>query len=435
MVHCNAENLATCLGGSPQGCRKDKDSIVSNLSGSPKQPHWIIAVVWFISFCVALLSASETPKKPAEAPTARSALTLSYQYEGRVWLDQEINALRGTEATEAAVEAVRSCRLTTNNSPWVIMHGLLAFGDGLVLYDPESKQLVNAVPFLCDDKLKTEKFGYRLFQKRPDGLRVLRGAKFVLQDHADQLLMIFGRMGLSLDTPILLENGEQSSVKAALNYSLREVHTLGELAFTLPAYCKYLPPKKRWKNKYGTPMVIGKLAAKLADRPIDRGPCFGTHRLYALAICLHRPENLESADDENWIKLRKAIGEAIKKARTHQNPDGSFNIPWWGKGRACMDDDEVIHMYGHMLSWLAIACQEEDAPWIDKSAVSLARAVLRVVPKEKVPYSWLAHAVEGLKLHLQKRNAKNTKTKDEKSSSDINADLVARIGRKYVEHP
>lgn len=377
-----------------------------NLFESAKWPYQIFTVVWLATFCMSVLPTNGASQQPIPEPqTARQGLTLSYQYEGRIWLDQEINTLSKTETMEAAVEAVRNCRLTTNNTAWVIMHGLLAFGDDLVLYDPESKERINAVQFLCNDKLKTEKLSYSLFQKRPDGLRILRGRKFVSQDHTDQLLMIFGRMGLSLDTPILLANGEQSSVKAALNYSLREVHTLKELAFALPAYCAYLPTGTLWKNKYRTTMDISDLAAKLADRPTDWGPCFGTHRLYALAISLRRPENLESTDDENWTKVGEAIGNAVEKAHSHQNPDGSFNIPWWGKGRACMDDNEVIHLQGHMLSWLAIACREEDALWIDKSAVSLAKAVLRVVPKEKVPYSWLAHAAEGIRLHLQK-NAK-----------------------------
>ncbi len=103
------------------------------------------------------------------------------------------------------------------------------------------------------------------------------------------------------------------------------------------------------------------------------------------------------------IKMRKVVADAVERARAHQNPDGSFNIPWWGRGRRCGDDSEIIHMHGHMLSWLAIACREEDAPWIDNAAVLLAKTILRAAPKQEVSYSWLAHATEGINLHLQNK--------------------------------
>ena len=99
------------------------------------------------------------------------------------------------------------------NTPWVVMHAVVAFEKDLDVFDVETKKKVNAIDYLT----RSAKFEGKLIYQDKAGIPTLKtrgkGDKsFLVQDHVDQFLFAYADAGIPLDHEIISRSGTKFTV-------------------------------------------------------------------------------------------------------------------------------------------------------------------------------------------------------------------------------
>ena len=116
------------------------------------------------------------------------------------------------------------------------------------------------------------------------------------------------------------------TVQDMVNHAKMEITDDDELAWTLWALSRYLPPDAEWLNKDGEPWSIERIVETQVRKPINnRTYCGGTHCLFALAhsrnIYLRSGKPLRGI----WLEADQKIKKHIQIAKKLQNRDGMFS--------------------------------------------------------------------------------------------------------------
>ena len=234
------------------------------------------------------------------------------------------------------------------------------------------------------------------------GTRVFGGRDDVAStSHIGNVVQVLGEMGLPSDSAVRVESRDCRVVDGLVDLMAR-FNLEDELEFATVAFCHYLPPTRKWRNRHGQEISFDAIARTLVQQ--QGGVCYGTHRLYALATLLNANKQSLILSSVSRALVMKALKQASRALEKSQVPDGLWDGSWsdpTAKRNAPPRLTELITSTGHHLEWIALV-PREIAPGDDtirQAAVSLAHKILSTPSAQlDLHYGPLSHAANALML-------------------------------------
>jgi hypothetical protein len=119
-----------------------------------------------------------------------------------------------------------------------------------------------------------------LFERTKHGIRVTTVTD-IGQDyyngagHVDQLIAVFGELGISKNTPIIVSDQDKGSVEELINESIARFSLDQEIEWTAIAYSYWLTPNQSWTNRFGESFCFDDLASRVSKTTPGDGACDG----------------------------------------------------------------------------------------------------------------------------------------------------------------
>ena len=226
--------------------------------------------------------------------------------------------------------------------------------------------------------LDHEKFVRRYGMDRPFLISTRYGARFsekswspsfieqrTREAHIGQTLSVLSENGIP-SKHVLKTDREQLRLSAVLDDALANFNLEQELYWVTVAMALYIAPPYEWENKFGHRFTFDDVAGVLLSRPMNHGPCAGTHGLQTLCVLLQ-------VDDKHGIftkpdtrdRITSYIRAASASLETAQEADGSWKVQWAANGTSKQKGvaltapaNQAIWITGHHLEWQALAPAE-----------------------------------------------------------------------------
>jgi hypothetical protein len=301
---------------------------------------------------------------------------------------------------DAVLKHVHQRDLLKDHGFWTIFHGVLGLGpDEATLLDPETKKKVNAVDYIANG-------GYvngLEFVPTADGVEVTTMPGSIIgQGHQDDFVSVLVEWDFPRDRKFLV-NGKRYTFDDFIQQAKAHASVTDneELSWTIVIISQIYGPHYRWKNGRGEELSVEDMARYELNQPIANSPvCGGTHRLsgFTWAYNLHRKAG--GKKEGVWKDVADTIADYENRARTYQNPDGSFSSRYL-EGPGYDPDPQVqIATTGHILEWLALAMTDAQLkqPWVQNAADALALMILKN-SSGPLDSGGLYHAAHGLELY------------------------------------
>jgi hypothetical protein len=205
-----------------------------------------------------------------------------------------------------------------------------------------------------------------LLSKTPSGIKIrverdkFHGTYPGSPGHLDDILAACGELNLPADTPVR-PPGCEGTLADVVRHSAAEFSSDHELEWTVEAFVRYLDETDRWINRVGRVTTFDDVARELTARPLGRGPCLGTHNLYALA-CLYRAnmqEQILSPPVRDGLKRR--FEEASLGVTASRQGAGWWAARWapgtdLGQSPLPATTEELLAVVstGHHFEWMAL---------------------------------------------------------------------------------
>lgn len=221
--------------------------------------------------------------------------------------------------------------------------------------------------------------------------------------HPDDLLATLAECGVTVDTPLVLRDG-QATVGQLLDTSLGRFHEHQfEYEWSLISYARYVFPQPRFRNRFGQTLAVKQILDELIEHPARHGVCAGTHRLEALVVLDQAHEQTPGLTAAQVKRIHQHLQETSATLAQSQHLTGYWTKRWPEGIEGAADDKaplaERILATGHHLEWMALAPPELLPPreCIVRAAQWLTRAMLEVddatVALEYGPFSHGARAL------------------------------------------
>ncbi|MGC8639203.1 MAG: hypothetical protein ACP5XB_04915 [Isosphaeraceae bacterium] len=176
--------------------------------------------------------------------------------------------------------------------------------------------------------------------------------------HVDQFLSMVGDLGVSLDSPIQTEKGS-APLKEALKTSIDNFTMSQELEWSICTYARYLPPARKWRNKWGEEFSFDDVVDAFLKRGLGVGPCAGTHALQALCTILQADEQYPIITQLNRSRIKRKLSDVSSLLERNQHPEGCWSPKWATASRFTRYFPEerraMFLATGHHLEWIRIA--------------------------------------------------------------------------------
>ncbi|MBP85690.1 MAG: hypothetical protein CMJ64_03080 [Planctomycetaceae bacterium] len=307
------------------------------------------------------------------------------------------------ERVDRVIAKVRTRELSSlSDTPWVVMHAVIAFEKNLEVVDVRAEKKVGAIDYLCQHATHEGKQIFRDENGRPAlptrGLRYGLQESFKVQDHADQFLMAFADADVALNTPILAEGGKRFTVEDMLAAAKANLTDEQELGWTLVATSTYLAVEDRWTAGDGKSYRIEDLVALAIRRDPRRETEGGPHHLYGVAYALDTYRGQQrGALSESWAEARSYLDRYIRLAKEYQQADGSFSADMFRGSRPSRDPRQMVWATGHTLEWLTVALTAEQLQedWVRRGVEALVQ-VMESQPLNAFSDGGLYHAAHAL---------------------------------------
>jgi hypothetical protein len=316
-----------------------------------------------------------------------------------------------------AVQAAINNTLTKNlegrllaanrNAAWQVFHGAVAFGidlpmdvNGEVVFALEylfqGGQLRGWTPFEGD---LIESTGRR-------GIRVsVEEGSFSGQGHVDQFLAYISQAKVPIDSKMIV-GGNEHTVEDWVRQAQKDVsnNPYLEYSWTLIALTNYLPQDERWVATDGRTWTLEPFVAFEAKQDLTTSACGGMHRLMGLAHAIRYRLNLNEPLTGGYEKAKAVVDDAISKAQSYQNSDGSFSTRYTSRPGNSADLNTRIGATGHTLEFLAYALPKErlEEKWMERAVLRLC-AMLDATIEIDLECGGIYHALAGLKLYHERR--------------------------------
>lgn len=320
----------------------------------------------------------------------------------------ETEKLRG-ELDSVIGSAFKNRQLASDrNAAWQIMHGVLCFGQELLLETPD-RGTISAVEYA---------FGGGTFQGwelsagevltatgRAGVKAKLEPGSFIGQGHVDQWLAIFAMANLPVNTPVKV-SGDSYTINDWVRNAQWECSSnpLREYSWTLIGLTHYLPNEPTWTARDGKVWSWEKMVEQEVVYDLTLSPCGGTHRLMGLVLALQAKRRLGLPQSAIWDKADSVVSESIRTIRSMQNPDGSLSSHYLARPGTTADLSLMLGSTGHLLEFLSVVLPREELamPWMELAAHRVCE-ILQVTESVDLDCGALYHAVRGIKLYRSNR--------------------------------
>jgi len=345
-----------------------------------------------VAACLALVIGCGTTSGAAGAP----------QTPGEV--DREALCLR----IDAALSHARDGRLLDArvNGAWQVVHGILAFGDGLPLATAAGTR--PALSHLLGGGGLT---GWRVRAGERGIVASIDEGSTTGQGHPDQwigYLSQCGIDGLPVDTALVV-GGKPHTLHDLLTQAQADIRPGREATWTLMALSRWLPPDAEWTAADGRRWSVEEVVRMEAEAEVDGAACGGAHRLYALATALAARRRALAVSGHaptatgGWAEAQTRVDTQIERARTGQQPDGSFSVHFFARPGTSSDVYARLGATGHIFELLVVALDDERLaePWVTRAATRLV-TLLEQTADIDVECGALYHAAHGLLLYRER---------------------------------
>ena len=293
-----------------------------------------------------------------------------------------------------------------DHAAWQILHGVLAFKRDFMVVGTDG-ELIGAVDHLLGggqmkgfivEPVIDEASGHR-------GIRAIleKGSK-TGQGHYDQWLAILAQTELPPDEPIRVQGHDMTMADFVRQVQWDMPRNVDrEYSWTIIGLTTYLPTDARWTAQDGKEWSIEQLVEVEAQYELGEGACGGTHRLGGLAITLNRHLARGGKIEGAWESADDRIQDAIAKARTLQNADGSFSTSYFARGAHSPDLSARLATTGHILEFLTLAMTDEQLrePWVEAAVLHVCE-ILQKAKNVPLECGALYHAARGLRLYRER---------------------------------
>ncbi len=281
------------------------------------------------------------------------------------------------------------------HSPWEIYHGMLAFRKDYEI-QKEGKN-VNALEWISSGVYFDKE---PWFQKTEFGGRAHPYTKSnAFEGHKNQSLAILAMADVPLDHQFQTPDGP-ITVAEIVHNAQKEMQENEEVTWSLWGLVHYLGPDASWQDKKGEEWHMEDLVYMQNQTLTNDSACGGTHALFALAYARNTYRDSGQRLRGYWLEADQKLQRYIEEARAMQNYDGSFSYDYFFQKSASENFQERLETTGHTLEFLMMALPDErlNEEWVRK-AISLLANDLIENKDEKVDYSALYHAIDGLVIY------------------------------------
>ena len=287
---------------------------------------------------------------------------------------------------------------TRDNSPWSIMHAMLAFGiDSQVAHGRKGGPKVNTTSWLCGNGQCRNR---RLFDVRNSELFPRTGPGF--QGHEGQFLTMLAQSKVAIDYPLLID-GHEFAVSDLVDYEKRTCQPHSELTFKLIGLVHYLGTDATWKDDQDRSWTIPKMMKQELGQTIVDATCGGTHRLMGISYALAKRNKERKPVTDLWESAHKFVRRYQRKAWSWQNRDGSFSTNYFRGSSNDFDIERRLKTSGHILEWLVYSLPERELR--KKSTIKAVRYLTNLMVTNRY-HDWengpRGHALRALVLYDQR---------------------------------
>ncbi|QDT54031.1 hypothetical protein Pan44_20580 [Caulifigura coniformis] len=287
------------------------------------------------------------------------------------------------------------------NSPWQIMHGVLALRHNLELRTPRGT--VNALGWLSRNPMFR---GEAWFEATRFGGRAHPfSVPYHFEGHVNQFLSLLTMSNLPLDHKFGVAGGKGYVTMAEMvRHAQMMVNANEEISWTLWFLTHYLEPDAVWTNHNGERWGMEKLVAMQTGQNVTTAPCGGTHGLFALAYARNSYLQKHGKVTGTWLQADQKIQRYIAEASSGMNADGSFSSAFFREPKQHTDDPtDRLKSSGHMLEWLMMAVPQQDLKqnWVRYGVYRVAVDLIQFSNQEIDPGP-LYHAVHAITLYRER---------------------------------
>lgn len=301
---------------------------------------------------------------------------------------------------EKAIDTVQRRYLDTQkHSPWQVMHGLLGLRYSFQMMD--NGKLVNGLKWMAAGQTFD---GASWFEESPYGGRAHPFTRaYAFQGHANQFLAVISMAGVPTKYKFKTKEGKSITVGGMVENAKMEINSEEELAWTLWALSRYLPPDAEWTNKNGQPWSIEKIIAMQVKKPINGTYCGGTHSLFAMAharnVYLRSGKKLRGP----WLEADQKIRRHVELVREQQGPTGMFSTNFFVGPAYEQDFSKRLASAGHLLEFLMISLSQKELNqrWVRRGVQAVAQDIVNNEQAE-AKCGPLYHATNGLVIFMDR---------------------------------
>jgi hypothetical protein len=241
-----------------------------------------------------------------------------------------------------------------DHAAWQVVHGIEAYGRDLPI--EHDGQVSSALDYLLAGGVLK---GWSLRPGDKGVISIIEAGSKTGQGHPDQWLGYMSQCGDVKADDVLIVGTKQYHIRDLMTEAQWDMYDGLEASWTLMGAVSYLPLDVHWTAKDGSKWTFDRLVAMEAAQPLGTGGCYGTHRLYALAIAVNRyvketgtrPKELKAG----WRAAYERVSQGLEKVHEFQRPDGAFSTGFFEKSTESADLGGQLYAAGHTLEFVTVA--------------------------------------------------------------------------------
>lgn len=284
---------------------------------------------------------------------------------------------------------------TRDNSPWEVMHGIIAYGVDAKLHRGSARgEEVNAISWMCYNGGCR---GEQLLSLHNGTLVARQGPG--LQGHFGQFLAIIAQSHVKRDYPISV-GGKMFSIEDLIDHEKLGCQAGEELTFKLIGLMHYMNSDATWLSRDGQSWSISRLVREELSQPIRGAACGGTHRLMGLSYAVNKRIQRGEPVVGEFSRAQRFINDYHRYTFSLQNADGSFSTEWFKGVGASPDIDRRLKTSGHTAEWLSFSLNDQELtdPRMIK-AIDYLSGILGDEPYRAWEIGPLGHGLHALRIY------------------------------------
>ncbi len=227
--------------------------------------------------------------------------------------------------------------------------------------------------------------------------------------HRDQCLAILASIGLPLDTPLVMDEQPNATLRRVLDDSIANFHLdQTEIAWTAAAYSAYLPPTARWKNKFDKEYSFDDLVVQLINTPFDGQACAGVHLIMSLSNILRINAELHPILSLNVRDQGlKRVQQLLEIVTRRQSEDGGWEPTWYKSLESVPSQTQTtgpsnpyprLLATSHLADWLSMLSSDcvVEQEVLDRACYFLSTELDRINQSEPDRFCPISHSIHWL---------------------------------------